>query len=58
MKPFKAWLLLDGEGTYVPGLHMTRRSAAEEAASWSYLRDAKWRVMRVEIRPLERTTKP
>ena len=55
LKPFKAWLLLDAEGTFVPGLHLTRRNAEEEAEQWHYLRDAKWRVVRVEVKPVRRT---
>lgn len=51
MKPFKAWLLLDAEDTYVPGIHLTRKAAKEEAKRWEYLRDAKWRVVRVQVTP-------
>lgn len=50
VKPFEAWLVMDSEGTYVPSLHMTRRDAKEHAAGSNYLRDAKWRVVRVIVR--------
>jgi len=55
MKQFKAWLLLDAQGIYVPGLHMTRREAEEEAERWDYLRDTKWRVVRVSVHPQKRS---
>lgn len=55
MKPFKAWLLLDAKGTYVPGLYMTKRRAEEEASVWEFLRDARWRVVRVKVTPAKAT---
>lgn len=51
LKPFKAWLATDREGTYAPTLHMTRREAIQDTKSWSYLRDAKWSVVRVTVKP-------
>lgn len=27
LKPFKAWLVVDSEGTYMPTLHLSRREA-------------------------------
>ena len=50
LKPFKAWLVHDAEGTYVPSLHLARREAKEHAYGSNYLRDAKWRVVRVIVR--------
>jgi hypothetical protein len=53
MKPIKAWLVVDVEGTYVPTLHLTRREAQTEIADQAFLRDAKWRVVRVEVREIK-----
>lgn len=60
MKPFKAWLVFDAAGTYVPSMHMTRRDAKEHASGWNYLRDGKWRVVRVKVNaiPSTRSHKP
>lgn len=49
LKPFKAWLLWDAEGTYVPTIHLTRRDATLERNENRY-RDAKWRIGRVVVR--------
>lgn len=51
VKPFRAWLLVDDRGTYSPTMHITKREAQTELREHSYLEDAKWRVVRVEIRP-------
>jgi hypothetical protein len=52
MKSFKAWLVVDDEGTYVPTLHMTRREAQTEIKDQQFLRDAKWRVVHVKLSPV------
>ena len=49
LTPFKAWLLWDAEGTYVPSLHTRRRYAREDKAAYGY-RDARWRITRVIVR--------
>ena len=51
LKPFKAWLVVDAKGTYVPTLHLTRREAKTEIGDQQFIRDAKWRVVRVDVRP-------
>lgn len=51
MKPFKAWLLVDEEGTYSPTMHITRREAEKERQDHATLIDAKWRIVRVIVRP-------
>jgi hypothetical protein len=51
ISPFKAWLLWDADGTYESTLHHTRACAESEKRDNPY-RDAKWRIMRVEVRPL------
>lgn len=57
MKPFQAWLLLDAEGTYSPHMHMTRKEAEADKRAFNYLRDARWRVVRVLVRRVDRTVK-
>lgn len=57
MKAFKAWLVVDHTDTYVPTLHLTKREAQTEIADQTFLRDAKWRVVRVIVRPTPNTTK-
>ena len=47
-KPFKAWLLWDADGTYVPTLWLQRISARREKEQHVY-RDAKWRITRVSV---------
>lgn len=54
MKPFKAWLLTDDENTYQPSLHFTRADAIRERRSVSNLIDAKWRVVRVVVRAVDK----
>ena len=54
LKPFKAWLLWDADGTYEGTLHYTRASAVSEKQDQSFLRDAKWRIARIEVRGAER----
>jgi hypothetical protein len=49
--PFKAWLLFDALGTYESTLHHKRASAESEKREQCYLIDAKWRIVRVEVRP-------
>ena len=51
-QPFKAWLLTDATDTYEGTLHYTRASAESEKRDQSFLRDAKWRILRVEVKPL------
>ena len=41
------WVLWDAEDTYVPSLHSTRSHARRERSEHSYLRDAKWRIVKV-----------
>jgi len=48
-KPFKSWLLWDATDTYSPTLHFTRYEAEREKASLTMI-DAKWRIVRVEVR--------
>jgi hypothetical protein len=50
MKPFKAWLLVDDNGTYSPSMYITRREAQAEMEDRIYIEDAKWKIVRVEIR--------
>lgn len=52
LKPFKAWLLWDAEGTYSPHMHITRKEAQADKAENSHLIDAKWRIARVQVKEL------
>lgn len=51
LKPFKMWLLWDAEDSYMPSLYGSRKHALEEKERSKHLRDAKWRVTRVVVRP-------
>lgn len=51
LKPFKAWLVVDAKDTYAPTLYLTRRDAQIEIKDQLFLRDAKWRVVRVHVSP-------
>ena len=52
LKPFKSWLLWDAKGTYSPTMHITRYEAQREKEC-NDLRDAKWCIARVEVRPVK-----
>lgn len=39
MKAFKAWLVVDAEGTYVPTLHLSRREAQTEIMDQTFIRN-------------------
>ena len=52
LKPFKAWMLYDFTGTYAPSVHTTRTRAVQERDFMDYS-DAKWRIVRVNIRPID-----
>lgn len=56
LKPFKAWLLFDFDGTYVPSIHTTRERAVSERDHVN-LRDAKWRIIRVVVRRVDTRAK-
>lgn len=49
---FKAWLVVDREGTYSPTMHITRNEAAAHRQEHSHLIDAKWVIVRVQVREL------
>lgn len=53
-KPFTAWLLWDAEGTYRDFLCPTRKEAQREAKDMQY-RDARWKIVRVTVRPTDTT---
>lgn len=55
IKPFRAWLLWDAEGTYATILHATRKHAEDDRRENNY-RDAKWRIIRVIVRRADRGT--
>lgn len=50
IKPFKAWLLWDAEGTYSPIMYITRREAEADRKENDYI-DAKWKIVRVIVHP-------
>ena len=57
MKPFKAWLLVDRQGTYSPTMHITRREAKLYRDDGPRLIDATWVIVRVIVRRVDRSNK-
>lgn len=51
---FKAWMLFDRLGTYQSTVFADREEALIERDSQKYLIDAKWSIVRVEVKPCRR----
>lgn len=49
-KPFRAWMLYDRLGTYEPTIHTHKDGAQFDMDSQCHLVDAKWSIVRVEVR--------
>jgi hypothetical protein len=57
MRVWKMWALVDRTDTYLKTVHTTKTIALREKSEWEYLKDAKWVVIRVEVRELAKRRK-
>lgn len=49
--PITAWALVDLEDTYATTLHFSYYEAKEMRARWGNPIDAKWRIVKVTVKP-------
>jgi hypothetical protein len=58
VNPFKAWAVVDGEGTLVSVPFDTRKECEDECLAWRRVdAETTYRVVRVEIREVQRKGK-
>lgn len=49
IKPFRAWMVVDDNGTYRPEIFLTRQDAVYDKLGQSDIKDGKFRVVRVWV---------
>ena len=54
LRRWKTWAVVDLAGVYQMTIHQSRRDAQDKHGSFKYLEDAKWQIVRVEVRELRK----